>query len=141
MDDGVYPSSNLHLNIYSLGIALLLSVRWHFLPRSPRRRASRVATGFVEYLFSQTPQGPICRKWAHVVNTTRQYCSCPNLWPSKMKYKNIPWQMVVETAFLFAHLECAGRCCSVTIVTLFFAAETLGRCLGIQDIIDHKLIS
>jgi hypothetical protein len=99
-DDDIYPLSYLYLAISSIGIALLLSVRWPFLPRSPRQHASRLA--LFEYFFSQTPQGPICRKWAGVVNTTRQR----PWWPSKMK---VSWMLAVQTAVLFAHLpvECA----------------------------------
>jgi hypothetical protein len=114
-DDGVYLSSYLHLVISSLGIALL-SVRRPFLPRSPRQHASRIA--LFEYIFSQTPQEPICRKWAGVVNTTRQR----PLLPSKMK---VPGKLAVQTAVLFAHLpvECAE---ALLPSPTSFAPETFG---------------
>jgi hypothetical protein len=138
-NDGVYLSSNIHLVIYSLSIALLLSVRWHFLPRSPRQRAS---TGFVGVHFYPRCLGlriDLSQVGACCKHDTTMILS--KTVASEMKHKRVPQKLAVETAVLFAHLECMERGCSVTTITRFSCSLDPQVMLRNHGIIDHRLIS
>jgi hypothetical protein len=60
---------------------------------------------------------------------------------SEMKHKKVPQKLAVETAVLFAHLECMERGFSATAVSRFFCSLDPQGMLRNHGIIDHKLIS